>query len=123
MISINKIIKAITFSSIEAPKPVEPPKQPDPPKTRIDLKVYLKSLVVQIKTHKSYCRQNGSNCSGEQYELRSLKSQFRIRHIAYCELRGRSRDQIEKPGKDHLPDEKKIQEIKEMYGTPIHPGT
>jgi hypothetical protein len=40
---------------------------------------------------------------------------FRHQHIAYCELRGRTRSQIEVPGKDNLPDEKWISRIKSEW--------
>ena len=40
---------------------------------------------------------------------------YRHHHIAYCELRGRTRDQIERPREGNEPNETKIQRIKEEY--------
>lgn len=45
--------------------------------------------------------------------IRSLKYDYRHNHIAYCELRGRTREQIEKPSQFNLPDEKLIDIIKQ----------
>ncbi len=40
---------------------------------------------------------------------------FRHQHIAYCELRGRQREQIEVPSKDNKPDQKWIERIKSEW--------
>ena len=40
--------------------------------------------------------------SSEQWRL---STRFRHKHIAYCQLRGRERHQIEKPREDNLPNE------------------
>jgi hypothetical protein len=40
---------------------------------------------------------------------------YRHHHIAYCELRGRTRDQIEKPREDNKPNEYEINRIKTLY--------
>ena len=45
-------------------------------------------------------------------DLPDLKYEFRHRHIARCEMIGRTRDQIEKPADNNLPDEKYISKIK-----------
>jgi len=44
---------------------------------------------------------------------------FRHQHIAYCELRGRTRDQIEKPGEDNEPNEDWITKLKNEWGQEI----
>jgi len=50
-----------------------------------------------------------------QYEIRKRKYEFRHKHIAYCQLRGRLRDEIEKPASNNLPNEEYIQELMEEY--------
>ena len=40
---------------------------------------------------------------------------YRHYHIAYCELRGKTRDQIEKPGEYHKANELEIERIKNEY--------
>ncbi len=40
---------------------------------------------------------------------------YRCYHIAYCELRGKSREQIETPREDNLPDQRKIDQIKKEF--------
>jgi len=49
--------------------------------------------------------------------LKHLQYEFRHHHIAYCELRGRTRDQIEQTHRDDTPtpDEGYIRAIKDMY--------
>jgi hypothetical protein len=44
-----------------------------------------------------------------------LKHEFRHKHIAYCLLRGRTRDEIEHPADDNKPDENLIREIYDAY--------
>jgi hypothetical protein len=48
----------------------------------------------------------------EAWKLPSLKFSFRHQHIAYSEVRGKTREQIEKPRETNLPKEKYIQEYK-----------
>jgi len=44
---------------------------------------------------------------------------FRHQHIAYCELRGRTRDQIEVPREDNKPDQDWIDRLKKEWSTKI----
>lgn len=49
----------------------------------------------------------------DQGEVLYLKYQYRIKHIAYCELRGKTRDQIEpKVREGNEPNQSKIDAIK-----------
>lgn len=144
MISIFKIFKSLTKSltssdssdSTPSTTPVVPKlvelKPPELPKTRRELKVLLKEKVVQIKTNNANGLANHNlfkeNPNIDQSLLKKvvwglrLSQDYRHHHIAYCELRGRTREQIEKPGKYNLPDEKKIQAVKEAYsGTIVYP--
>jgi len=50
-----------------------------------------------------------------QWTLADKKYQYRHHHIARSELRGRTRDQIEKPSKDHKADESYIEQIKNEW--------
>lgn len=45
----------------------------------------------------------------------NLSREFRHYHIAYCEIRGRTRDQIEHPGENHKANEDRINSIKNMW--------
>lgn len=47
------------------------------------------------------------------------KSTFRHLHIAYCVIRGRSRQEIEMPREDNLPNEYYINSIIETYNEEI----
>ena len=44
-----------------------------------------------------------------------MKKEFRHKHIARCEMMGRTRDQIERPAENNQPDEKYIAQIKEKW--------
>lgn len=48
----------------------------------------------------------------EAWKLASIRFNYRHKHIAYSEVRGKTREQIEKPRETNLPKEKYIQEYK-----------
>ena len=50
-----------------------------------------------------------------QSDLHYMKIDYRHHHISYCELRGKTRDQIEKPKSGNKPDEYMIEKIKLKY--------
>ena len=51
-----------------------------------------------------------------RWKLDGLKYEYRHHHIAYCELRGRTRDQIEqKVNDDNHPNESYINELKATF--------
>jgi hypothetical protein len=96
------------------------------------LKQSLKELADSIRKSKAaykQCQREHNGCDG-YWEgvpgygkwiggytsiLGKLKKEFRHKHIAYCLLRGRSRDEIEHPAEDNKPDENLIQEILHEY--------
>lgn len=86
---------------------------------RLELKNYLKELAVEIREykekHKEIQRQNGGGGSGYIGDLYRRQYLYRHHHIAYSELRGRTRDQIERPKEDNKPNEKVIAQIKEKF--------
>jgi len=51
--------------------------------------------------------------SNTLWNLYKLRNEFRHTHIAYCEVRGKTRDQIEIPRENNRPNEDKITKIKE----------
>jgi hypothetical protein len=104
--------------------------------TMIELKQYLKGSAVQIRelkynykgsqrrfTDDRYKTQRGREQYGEVlnycYKLDKLKREYRHHHIAYSELRGKTRDQIESSYPyegmfyPQRPDESWIKKIKE----------
>ena len=86
---------------------------------RLELKNYLKKLAVEIREykrkHKEVQRQNGGGGSKYIGEIYYRQTMYRHHHVAYSELRGRTRDQIEKPKEDNKPNETLITQIKEKY--------
>ena len=48
----------------------------------------------------------------DEWTLFQVSQEYRHSHIAYCELRGRTRDQIEKPREGNEPNESHIEAIK-----------
>ena len=85
-----------------------------------ELKIELKSLAVKIrelkKQMKAYQRENGG-CHGViGYMLYMLQREYRHKHIAYCLLRGRTMEQIEKKNRyGNAPDQKQIKILMEKY--------
>lgn len=86
-----------------------------------ELKALLKEKALYIRESRNLARlekQKGNY--REVNDIHSyiiyMSSDYRIYHIAYCELRGRSRDEIEKP-KNPLTyyQEKLVKNIKEDY--------
>ena len=80
-----------------------------------ETKEYLKKLAVEIRENKN-CRKL-SNCGNRklseiEYTVFRLKYEFRHYHIAYCELRGRTREQIEIPSKSNPANQVYIDKIK-----------
>ena len=51
--------------------------------------------------------------SNTLWNLYKLRIEFRHNHIAYCEVRGKTREQIEIPRENNRPNEDKINKIKE----------
>lgn len=85
----------------------------------LKLKKELKKLAKEIRYWKSKRKLgNRGNFSLQNIEtsVRTRKYEFRHRHIAYCQLRGRLRIQIEQPASDNLPNEKYIERIIEQHG-------
>jgi len=58
------------------------------------------------------CFFNYKNEPAFRYEL---SKEFRHHHIAFCELRGRLRDEIEKPANNNLANEDVIEKIKNHW--------
>lgn len=73
-----------------------------------NLKTELKELAVKIHdlkaNTKDYQRQHFGDSGTLGYELYKAKYEFRHKHIAYCLMRGRTLEQIEKPHEDNKPD-------------------
>ncbi len=85
------------------------------------LKSELKELAREIKywKPKRKLKNRGNNLLSDiHFKLRQRKYEFRHRHIAYCELNGRKREEIERPALDNLPNEDYVESIKVKHGLP-----
>ena len=85
-----------------------------------ELRLKIKELASSIKDKnaklKEVQREKGSAAGAFlMYELYQIRSECRHHHIAFCELMGRTREQIEKPRKDNAASEYKIQQLKNKY--------
>ena len=86
-----------------------------------ELKEINKSLAKRIKEQKVIVKntqREGKYAGIEQVNSIQLSGQYRWNHIAYCLLRGRLYEQIEKPKKENELSEvawKQIEKIKEAY--------
>ena len=82
------------------------------------LKEFLKSTAQEIREKKILIKktQRMDIYAGlKQSKLVELKFVYRHHHIAYSELKGRRREEIESPRADHLPDNRIISELKRQY--------
>lgn len=83
-----------------------------------ELKVNLKHLAVQIQATKlafKKAQRAGEGSFSYWITLLGLRREYRHKHIAYCQLRGKARGQIEHPFDGNLPDETVISEIMAKY--------
>lgn len=68
-----------------------------------------------VKVERNEAYRSGNKGWEVQYKLNNLQYEFRHRHIARCELRGKTREQIETPSENHPANEKYITKIKEEW--------
>lgn len=86
-----------------------------------ELKQILKEKASYIRSERDRARVlkhegNGPKANSIHNNLSYHDSpDYRCYHIAYCELRGRSREKIEIPHQDNPPNEHKINQIKKEY--------
>lgn len=85
-----------------------------------ELKQELKDLAKEIRNWKSKRKpRNRVGLGLSQWQVEAevnyRSNEFRHKHIAYCQLRGRERYQIERPAEDNLPKESWIKEIMDEH--------
>lgn len=66
-------------------------------------------LIQIAKTHRKSCKY------GLVPHLKDLQHTYRHNHIAYCEARGRKREEIEKPAENNKPDEEFLKKLQRVY--------
>ena len=81
------------------------------------LKQELKDIALTIKTLKQGRKPKNydEKIHSSLWRLDYIRSDYRHKHIAYCELRGTPRHLIETPREDNKPNENKITKIKEGW--------
>lgn len=85
------------------------------------LKSYLKETAIKIRqTREQYKQAQRANliqtANKFLWQLRDLQYEYRHHHIAYSELRGKTREQIEPKTRDnHKPNETYIRQLKKEY--------
>ena len=77
-----------------------------------NLKNYLKEQAVEIREY-----QKAHNSDGGRFAVsKRLSKNYRVHHIVYCLLRGKTYEQIEKKCReDNKPNMSLVQEIKNVY--------
>jgi len=91
-----------------------------------DLKAELKKSAANLRDLHRRRKPKNLAPGEEQATPGTMYTQSRIHrhmHIAYCELRGRAREQIERPRDSNQANEYMIAKYKELYGTPLHTST
>lgn len=82
---------------------------------KLRLKEKAANIVLMRSTLKASQKANGAGASTLMHRLHYAGKDYRSYHIAYCELRGRTRDQIEKPRQDNPANEYVIAQLKAEY--------
>jgi len=82
-----------------------------------ELKYWLITHATEIRETKKIHKENQrlKNDNSLMWPLYKMSQEYRHHHIAYSELRGRTREQIENPRLENRPNEDKIRKIKEEY--------
>lgn len=88
-----------------------------------DLKEYLKLTAFSIKANKPLTKGSYDSSSYEKIrahwelvgKIQDMRREFRHHLVAYCEMRGLSRERIEKPADNNRPNEDRIREIKGIF--------
>jgi hypothetical protein len=94
-----------------------PPEFPELKKTLIKLRADLS----EAKRTLVSARKAGRKAGPEAADFSKKSRAYRHHLIAYSELRGKKREEIEKPGRSNRPNEAEIARIKRLFGpkTPI----
>lgn len=80
-----------------------------------DTKKYLKELAIVIREYKNKRKlqyRGNLDLFDIESKIQKDKYEFRSHHIAYCELRGRKREEIETPSESNPVNELYIEKIK-----------
>ena len=84
-----------------------------------ELKACLKEMACELTVRKTDLkisqRANLAEAATLMWSLCWKRADYRNHHIAYCELKGRTRDQIEQPRKGNEPNESAIASVKAKY--------
>jgi hypothetical protein len=82
-----------------------------------ELKHWLITHATEIRETRKLHKENqrSRNDNRLNCKLWNASNDYRHHHIAYSELRGKSREQIERPRENNLPSEDWIQDIKKKY--------
>lgn len=90
-------------------------------KIKEKLKVYAVEIR-RLKSTRKLKNRGKRNLSDIQLDINKLKYEFRHLHIAYCELRGRKREQIEKPSIYNTPNQRYIDSLKKEFISTLPTG-
>lgn len=74
----------------------------------------------KLKASRKQDKRNGRKLWEIESDIRDLKYDFRHVHIAYCEIRGRSREQIERPKDYNKASQHQIDKLKEKWASKIN---
>lgn len=74
--------------------------------------MYYKKFKEEQKERATQLKKYKRNRACYYSEIYKLKYEYRHLHIALCELRGRKREQIEKPADNNRPNETYIEKLK-----------
>jgi hypothetical protein len=73
----------------------------------------------ELKSSRKKDKRNGRELWHIERDINNFKWLFRHTHIVYCEMRGRTREQIECPRKGNKASQHKIDKLKEEWGNKL----
>jgi len=83
-----------------------------------EVKKQLKTWAIEIsdlKATRKYDKRGGRLLEDIESNIRHLKYDFRHTHIAYCECRGKTREQIERPAEGNIANQFSLERIKKEW--------
>jgi len=75
----------------------------------------IATRIRKLKDSRKIDKRNGRQLYSIESDIWQLKYEFRHRHIASCEMRGRTRDQIEKPREGNQASQREIDSYKQDW--------
>jgi len=81
---------------------------------KTELKTWSKKIRA-LKLTRKFDKRDGRSLEDIEADIWNFKHKYRHQHIAYCEFRGKTREQIERPAEGNYPNETTISRLKTKW--------